>query len=63
MKNSVRRHMVTKHGMSREAVDRLTNKRLTTMEYMSRFTEGHEAAAEAASQDAGYGAQSKRDEF
>ena len=37
--NYLRRHMVNKHGMSREEVDRMTNKRKTTKEILAQLTE------------------------
>ena len=45
----MRRHMVNKHGMSREAVDRITNKRKSAMDMLAQrlasAVEGESASA------------------
>ena len=37
---NLRRHLVMKHGMSRLEVDRMTNKRLNTIEHAALFSKG-----------------------
>ena len=37
---TMRVHMVKVHGMSRQEVDRVTNKRMTTMECLAQASDG-----------------------
>ena len=39
MVRNLRQHMVAVHGMSKEEVDRITNKRKTNKEFLAQFTE------------------------
>ena len=40
MKRNMRLHMVAKHGMSRQEVDRITNKRKTAGEFLAQYSGG-----------------------